>query len=394
MEIKTENKKNRIVVEMSFDKKEWDGAVDATYKKNAGKFKVQGFRTGKAPRKIIEQQYGSGIFMQDTIHELFSAELGKFLDRNPQIHLADYPHLDFGFNKEGGIKMVAICDTDPEVKLGKYTGLEIDKTEIKIGDKEVDGYIGRIRESRVKQVAADKGYKIADGDIAVIDFAGSVDGGYFEGGTAKNYELIIGSHSFIDNFEEQLVGLQAGAKKDVMVRFPENYGVKELAGKSAKFEVTVKNILRKELPAIDDNFAKEVSEFDNLADYKKDIKKRLTDGAKAQAKMADEEKLFQRIVDGASVEIPDKMVEQHLDSIMEDMESRLKGQGATLEQYAGYMGMTAAEMRAKQKPAAQTQVKMRLVIDAIVDKEGLHDKNRQKQFEKAREFLTKNNKMI
>jgi trigger factor len=228
----------------------------------------------------------------------------------------------------------------------------------------------------------------------VIDFAGSADGEYFEGGTGKNYELAIGSHSFIDNFEDQLVGLTIGDNKDVNVKFPADYGVKKLAGKAAKFEVTVNNILRKELPPVDDNFAKEVSEFNTLAEYRADIKKRLTEGADSQSKIADEEKMFQTIVDGADVDIPDKMVEWHLNEMMEDLEHRLSHQGATLEQYAGYLGTTVEKLREEQKPIAKNQVKMRLVLDTIIDKENLHDKDREKQFKKLQEFLSKNNKLV
>jgi trigger factor len=394
MQIKTENKKNELVVEMAFDKTEWSDAVDTVYKKNCGKYKVQGFRNGKAPRKIIEQQYGEGIFIEDAIHKLFAESFEKFLDDNPKIHLADYPHLDFGATDDGGIKMVAVCETDPLVKLGAYTGLEIKKTEIKVGEKEIDEYLNRMRESRVKQIAADKDYRIANGDIAVIDFAGSVDGNYFEGGTAKNYELEIGSHSFIDNFEEQLLGQKIGDKKDINVKFPENYGVKELAGQPAKFETTVNNILRKELPTVDDDFAKEVSEFNNLADYKKDIKKQMTDRAAAQSDLADEEKLFAVITAGAKVEIPDKMVEHHLDEIMEDMEHNMSHQGASLELYAEYMGTTVEKLREERREGAKQQVKMRLVMDAIIDKENFNDKDRQKQFKNLQEFLAKNNKIV
>jgi trigger factor len=394
MKIKTNKQKNQIVVDMTFDKTEWDTAVDAVYKKSGGKFKVAGFRNGKAPRKIIEQQYGETVFTQDAVHELFAKSFEDFLNENPKIHLADYPHLDFDFTDDGGINMVAACDIDPQVTLGKYTGLEIKKTEIAIGDSEVDDYVNRMRESRAKQIAAGKDYKIAKGDIAVIDFAGSVDGKYFDGGTAKNYELEIGSHSFIDNFEDQLIGLKIGDGKDVNVKFPDNYGVKELAGQPAKFEVTVNNILRKELPTVDDNFAKEVSEFDNLADYRADAKKRMAENAAEQAKIADEEKLFAAIVGNASVEIPDKMTERHLDEMMEDIAHRLSHQGATLETYAQYLGTTVEKMREQQKENAKQQVKMRLVIDAIIDKENLNDKDREKQFKNLQEFLSKNNKMV
>jgi trigger factor len=394
MEIKAENKNNELILTMVFDKAEWESAVDTAYKKTAGKYKIQGFRNGKAPRKMIEQQYGAGIFTEEAINGLFTKPFEKYLDENPKVRLADYPHLDFDFTKDGGIKIIVSCVTEPEVKLGQYTGLEVKKTEMTVGDEEVDKYIERIRESRAKQVAADKGYKIAVGDIAVIDFAGSVDGEYFEGGTAKNYELHIGDGKFIDNFEEQLIGLTIGDQKEVNVKFPDNYGAENLKGKSAKFEVTVNNILKRILPAVDDEFVKEIGEFTNLADFKKDVKKRMQDAANTQSKTADEEKLLAMVADGAAANIPDVMVERHLDEVMGDMEHELSHQGATLEQYAQYMNTTVEQMRQQQKKYAAAQVKVRLVMDAIIDKEGLHDKDRRKQFDKLREFLSKNNKIV
>jgi trigger factor len=394
MQIKTENEKSRIIVKMSFDKAEWDKAVNEVYKKNGEKYKVKGFRSGKVPRKIIEQQYGAEVFVEDAVHKLFTETFEKYLSDNPKIHIADYPHLDFGMSDDGGINMVATCDTDPKVTLGAYTGLEIKKNEIKISETDIDEYIAHIRESRAKQIAADKDYKIADGDLAVIDFAGSIDGKYFDGGTAKNFELEIGSHSFVDNFEEQLIGHKIGDSKDVKVKFPEDYRAKEYAGKQAKFEVTINNILRKELPAIDDNFAKEVSEFDNLSDYKSDIKKQMTEKADAQSKLINEDKLFDKVSENAKVEVPDKMVEQQCEVLMEELEHSLSHQGATLEMYAKYLNKTPEQLREDSKAAAYKQVKMRLVVDAIVDKENLYDKDRPNQFKKVQEFLSKNNKFV
>jgi trigger factor len=391
MEIKTESKKDRIVVTMTFNKPEWDTAIDTAYKKTASKYTVQGFRAGKAPRKMIEQQYGENIFTEEAIHGLFTNNFEKFLNENKKIRLTDYPHLDFNLAKDGGINLIVTCDIEPEVRLGKYTGLEIEKTEIKVDDKDAEEYLNRMRETRAKQVAADKDYKIANGDIAVIDFKGSVDGKYFEGGEDKNHELEIGSGSFIDNFEDQLIGLKIGDAKDVFVTFPKEYHAENLKGAKAKFEVKVNNILRKVLPVIDDQFAKEVSEFNTLAEFKTDIKNKMREQAVKQAELADGDKLFNVIVDNASVDIPDIMVEKHLDEVMDDMEQKLKAQGAGLEMYAGYRGTTVEKMRAEQKQIAARQVKMRLVMDAIIEKEGLTDKERHKQFDKLNEFLKNNN---
>lgn len=387
MDKKTTKQKNQATVVMTFNKEEWENAIESAYKKNAGKYKVAGFRAGKAPRKMVEQQYGAGIFVEDAIQELFANNFGD------ELKLIDYPHIDFEFTADGGLKLTAKCDVEPEVTLGQYTGLEIKKTEVKVGDKEVNDYLGRLQATRAKQVAADKEHAVANGDIAVIDFKGSVDGKYFEGGTAKNYELEIGSHSFIDNFEDQLVGMKMGESRDVNVTFPANYHVEDLKNAKAKFEVTLNNIMIKEMPALDDEFAKEVSEFDNMKDFKADILKKLTEQATKQAEYADEEKLFEKIMDNAKVEIPDKMIHDYAHAMIHDMEHKLAAQGASLEMYAQFMGTTVEKIHDEQHEIAAKQVKMRLVMDAIVEKKHLSDKNRQKQFDNLTIFLKRENKI-
>lgn len=387
MDKKITKQKNQATVEMTFTKEEWEVANENAYKKNASKYKVAGFRAGKAPRKMVEQQYGAGIFIEDAVQDLFAANFGD------ELKLIDYPHLDFDFTADGGIKLTAKCDIEPEVTLGQYTGLEIKKTEVKVGDKDVDAYLNRLQATRAKQVAADKEHAVANGDIAVIDFKGSVDGKYFEGGTAQNYELEIGSHSFIDNFEDQLVGMKIGESRDVNVTFPENYHVEDLKKAKAKFEVTLHNIMIKEMPALDDQFAKEVSEFDNIKDFKADILKKLTEQATKQAEYADEEKLFEKIMDNAKVEIPDKMIHDYAHAMIHDMEHKLAAQGATMEMYAQFMGTTVEKIHDEQHEIAAKQVKMRLVMDAIVEKEHLSDKDRQKQFNNLTIFLKGRNKI-
>ncbi len=387
MDKKITKQKNQATVEMTFTKEEWEVANENAYKKNASKYKVAGFRAGKAPRKMVEQQYGAGIFIEDAVQDLFATNFGD------ELKLIDYPHLDFDFTADGGIKLTAKCDIEPEVTLGQYTGLEIKKTEVKVGDKDVDAYLNRLQATRAKQVAADKEHAVANGDIAVIDFKGSVDGKYFEGGTAQNYELEIGSHSFIDNFEDQLVGMKIGESRDVNVTFPENYHVEDLKKAKAKFEVTLHNIMIKEMPALDDQFAKEVSEFDNIKDFKADILKKLTEQATKQAEYADEEKLFEKIMDNAKVEIPDKMIHDYAHAMIHDMEHKLAAQGATMEMYAQFMGTTVEKIHDEQHEIAAKQVKMRLVMDAIVEKEHLSDKDRQKQFDNLTIFLKGRNKI-
>lgn len=387
MDKKVTKKNNAATVVMTFNAQEWNDAVDRAYQKNASKYKVAGFRAGKAPRKMIEQQYGAGIFMEDAVQDLFASNFGN------DLKLIDYPHLDFDFTADGGIKLTATCALEPEVTLGKYTDLTIKKTAVNVGDKDVNEYLTRLQQSRAKQVAAPQDHALANSDIAVIDFKGSVDGKYFEGGTAQNYELEIGSHSFIDNFEDQLIGMAAGASRDVFVTFPKEYPVKELQNAKAKFEVTLHNILVKQLPAIDDTFAKEVSEFDNLKDFKADLLQKLTEQATKQAEYADEEKLFEAIAANAKVDIPDQMIHNHAHAMIHDMEHQLQSQGATMEAYAQYLGTTVEKIHAEQHELAAKQVKMRLVMDAIIEKEKLSDKDRQKQFDNLTIFLKRRNKI-
>ena len=387
MDKKVTKKNNEATVVMTFDKKEWDAAVDRAYQKNASKYKVAGFRAGKAPRKMIEQQYGAGIFMEDAVQDLFAANFGN------DLKLIDYPHLAFDFTADGGLKLTATCELEPEVTLGKYTDLTIKKTAVNVGEKDVTEYLTRLQQSRAKQVAAAKDHKVANGDIAVIDFKGSVDGKYFEGGTAQNYELEIGSHSFIDNFEDQLIGMAAGESRDVLVTFPKQYPVADLQNAKAKFEVTLHNILVKELPTLDDQFAKEVSEFDNLKDFKADLLKKMTEQATKRAEYEDEEKLFEAIAANAKVDIPDKMIHDHAHAMIHDMEHQLASQGATMEAYAQYLGTTVEKIHDEQHELAAKQVKMRLVMDAIIEKEKLSDKDRQKQFDNLTIFLKRRNKI-
>ena len=387
MDKKVTKKNNEATVVMTFDKKEWEAAVDRAYQKNASKYKVAGFRAGKAPRKMIEQQYGAGIFMEDAVQDLFAANFGN------DLKLIDYPHLDFDFTADGGIKLTATCELEPKVTLGKYTDLTIKKTAVNVGEKDVKEYLTRLQQSRAKQVAAAKDHKVANGDIAVIDFKGSVDGKYFEGGTASNYELEIGSHSFIDNFEDQLIGMAAGESRDVLVTFPKQYPVADLQNAKAKFEVTLHNILVKELPTLDDQFAKEVSEFDNMKDFQADLLKKMTEQATKRAEYEDEEKLFEAVAANAKVDIPDKMIHDHAHAMIHDMEHQLQSQGATMEAYAQYLGTTVEKIHEEQHELAAKQVKMRLVMDAIIEKEKLSDKDRQKQFDNLTIFLKRRNKI-
>jgi len=354
-------------IEFKFSAAEITAAEQKAFEKEGGKYTVQGFRKGKAPKRIIEQNYGP-VFSESAIEDLFSTAYIKYLSEHPEVKPIDHPSVDIK-EKDGGMMLTATIDVEPTFTLGKYKGLEIKKTKIEITDKEVDKFLAKTAAERARQIAADKNHKIEMGNIAVIDFSGFVDGKQFDGGTAQNHQLEIGSHSFIDTFEEQLVGHKIGDKIDVNVTFPAEYHAKELAGAKALFKVEVRNILVKHLPAIDDKLAKEASEFNTLDEFKKDIKNRLETQAIAEVKREDENALLKTVVGQTKIEIPAKMTEQQLGYIMHDLEQKLGG--VSVQQYAQYIGMPFEQFVEMQRAQAEMGVKSRLVFDAIITKEKL-----------------------
>lgn len=370
MEYKLIKKAESQQIDLVFSKEEWITAIENAYREEAGKYNVQGFRKGKAPRKVIEQNYGQGVFRETAIDKLFRPAYIKVLKENPDIKPVGHPSLDIN-EKEDGLEICCTVDVEPKFTLGKYTGLEIKMAKTTVTEKDVNAYLAKIQQSRARQLAADKNYKIKKGDVAVIDFVGSVDGVEFEGGAAKNHELEIGSHSFIDTFEEQLIGAKIGGKLDVNVKFPKEYHAKNLADKPALFKVEIRNILIKELPAIDDNLAKEASEFQTLAEYKKDILNRLEQQAAAETARMNENKLLQTVAEQTKINVPQKMIDSQYKNLMMDFEHRLRHQGLNLDVYINYLGITKEEFEKRQREQAKMGVHSRLVFDAIIEKESL-----------------------
>jgi len=424
MNYNIEKKKDSFEIKMTFTGGEWDDALNKAYKKGAGRFKVPGFRGGKVPRKVIENNYGETIFHEDGISELFLPAYNKVMSENDHINPIDYPSIDFNFIEEG-IEIIAIIDILPEFKIGKYTGLEVQKAELKVAEKEVDNYLEQLRKSRARQVDAKDGHKIVNGDVATIDFVGSVDGVEFPGGRGENYELEIGSNSFIDTFESQLIGKRVGDVVNVNVTFPKQYHAEELAGKPALFVVTINKIMQKELPTLDDAFAKDVSEFETMAEFKADSKKRIEDKAKKEVEQENENRLIKKVVEQTKLELPEKMVERQLDHMLDMMASRLAQQGLSMEMYAQYTGTSIDTIRDQQRGEAENVIRTRLIIDEIVRKEkievtdkeidakidelvaatggkksGFSTKERMDylrqdiRFSKVVDFLTKNNKFV
>lgn len=369
---KLENKNLQLTLEL--DIKEWNALVDESYNKNKGKFKVEGFRAGKAPRKIIEGMYGPEVFFEDAILVGFNKHYNEILDKDKSIEPIDSPDIRVEKLDENGIVIVAEIPVKPEVKLGAYKGLKVNVTPREITDKDVDAELKQAQLQNARLV--EKEGPIAKGDTANIDFKGSIDGEYFEGGTAEGFDLEIGSKSFIDTFEDQLVGVKAGEEKDVLVTFPKNYHAENLKGKPAKFEVKVNAVKVKELPEINDEFASNVSEFETLEEYKKHIKEHLAEHAEEDAKVQTENEIIDKILEGMTVEIPDILVERELDGMMKDMEYRLMYQGATLEQYAEYTNQTVEKIRESGRESAIKSVKIRLALQEIVKVEKIEVKEK------------------
>ena len=362
---KLENKNMALTID--FDHDEWEALVEASYNKNKGQYKVEGFRQGKAPRKMIEKVYGFEVFFEDAISEGFNKHYIEILDKEKSIDPIDSPDLRVTKLDKTGITIVAEIPVKPEVKMGAYTGLKVNVEVKPVTDEDVENELKRVQIQNTRLV--EKETAIENGDVANIDFKGSVNGEYFDGGTAEGFDLEIGSHTFIEGFEDQLVGLKAGDSKDVLVKFPDNYQAENLAGKDAKFECKVNAVKSKVLPEINDELASNVSEFETLAEYKEHIKEHLAHHKEEDAKVQTENLILEKIVEGMEVEIPEVMLERELDAMMQDMEYRLMYQGANLETYAKYLNTTVEAIREERRTEAIKSVKIRLALQEILKNE-------------------------
>lgn len=362
---KLENKNVALTIDL--DHAEWEKLVEDSYNKNKGKYKVEGFRQGKAPRKMIEKMYGTEVFFEDAISEGFNNHYVEILDKETQIDPIDSPDLRVTKLDKTGITIVAEIPVKPEVKMGKYKGLKVNVEPKAVTDEDVENELKRVQVQNTRLVEKDG--EVVVGDVVNLDFKGSVNGEYFEGGTAEGFDLEIGSHTFIEGFEDQLVGTKAGDSKDVLVKFPENYQAENLAGKDAKFECKINAVKTKVLPEINDELASNVSEFETLEEYKAHIREHLGEHAKEDAKIKTENEILDKIVAGMTVEIPEVMIGRELDAMMQDMEYRLMYQGANLEAYAKYLGTTVEEIRNQRKDEAVKSVKIRLALQEILKNE-------------------------
>ena len=365
---KMEKNMAKLTIEVSAE--ELDKAMQNAYLKARGKISIPGFRKGKAPRKMIEQMYGKGIFLEDAANALIPEHYSKALEEC-DLEIVSQPEIDVTQAEPGkAFIFTAEVAVKPEVTLGEYKGVEVPKSETEVTDEDIDAEIKKEQEKNSRTVTVeDRGAE--NGDITTIDFEGLVDGVAFEGGKGTDYPLTLGSGSFIPGFEDQLVGAKAGNHVEVNVTFPEEYQAAELAGKAAVFQCDVKKVETKELPELDDDFAQDVSEFDTLAEYREDVKKNLTEKKEKEARAAKENAAVAKAIENAEMEIPDAMINTQVRQMMNDFASRMQSQGLTMEQYFQFTGMTAEKMQEEMKPQALKRIQTRLVLEKIAETENI-----------------------
>ena len=359
--------KNKVKLTFSVDAARFEEGMQYSYNKNKSNIAVQGFRKGKAPRKLIEAQYGKAVFYDDAINFVMPEAYETAVKEN-NLDVVSRPEIDVTAIDENGVSFTAEVYTKPEVKLGDYKGLKYTKMDEEPTDEEIDAELKKEQEKNARIVTVTD-RPVQNGDIATIDFKGFMDGEAFEGGEGKDFDLEIGSHSFIDTFEDQLVGKNVGDDVEVNVTFPENYGQASLAGKPAKFEVEIKDIKVKELPELNDEFVQDTTEFENLNEYKKEIAGKLIVAKKQQAKNKMEEDLVTALVEGCEMDVPQVMIDNDIDMKIEDFSRNIQSQGLSLDVYLQYMGQTVESMREAYRPMSEKQVKARLALEAVANAE-------------------------
>ena len=363
---KLEKNMAKLTIEVSAE--ELDKAMEKAYQKQKSRISLPGFRKGKAPRKMIESMYGKGVFMEDAVNSLVPQEYSKAI-ADCDLEIVSQPEINVT-QMEPGKALIFTADvaTKPEVTLGDYKGVEVPKTEIAVTDEEVDAEVKKEQDKNSRTVVVED-RAAANGDITTIDFEGFVDGVAFDGGKGSDYALTLGSGTFIPGFEDQLVGANAGDHVEVKVTFPEEYQAKELAGKEAVFQCDVKKIETKEVPELDDEFAKDVSEFDTLAEYKEDVKKNLTEKKEKEARTAKENAAVDKAIENAQMDIPDLMIQTQCRQMMDDFARRMQQQGLSMDQYFQFTGQSMDKMMEDMKPQALKRIQTRLVLEKIAETE-------------------------
>ena len=369
MKVTSVEKKEKSTVELTIqvEADQFEAAVQKVYLKNRGRINVPGFRKGKAPRKIIEGMYGTGVFYDDAVNDVYPGAYEQAV-KEQGLDDVGYPKVEVVEVGKDGLTFKALVSVRPEVKLGEYKGLTAPKEEVKVTEEDIDGELKPYIDRATRLVSVQR--EARKGDTAVIDFEGFDNGTPFEGGKGENYELKLGAGMFVPGFEEQVIGMETGEEKDLDITFPEDYHA-DLAGKAVVFHVKVNEVKEPQPPEVDDEFAKDVSEFETLAEFRKSLGDKLLERKEAQAKADFENAVLEQLVENMECEIPDGMVERQTDQLMEDYAMRLRSQGITLDNYMSMMGMTPEAMRASAKPSALKQVQIELALTAVAEAEKL-----------------------
>ncbi|MCD8082739.1 MAG: trigger factor [Clostridiales bacterium] len=371
MSLQVENlEKNMAKLTVEVTAEEFGKALTAAYKKNRSRFNIPGFRKGKAPQVMVEKYYGVGVLYEDAIQEALdqsypdaAQESGLDIVSRPEIAIVQVEKgKPFIYTAEVAVK--------PEVTLGEYKGIEVERAKPEVTDEDIEAELKKVQDQNSRLVTVSD-RPVQSGDEVTIDFEGMIDGEPFEGGKAEDYSLLIGSHSFIDTFEDQLIGKNAGESAEVEVTFPEEYHAAELAGKPATFHVLVKEIRAKELPELNDEFAGEVSEFETLDEYKADLRAKLAEKKQAQATAENEDNVLRKVVENATMDIPEPMIDQRIREMVDEYGSRLQSQGITLDQYLQFTGSSLDSLKEQMRPSAETRIRTRLVLEAVAKAEGI-----------------------
>lgn len=370
MSVKVTKKENsKVELEFVVSKERFNEALDEAFKKNSSKFKIAGFRNGKVPRSVVEKMYGEGVMYDEAFNIVADEEYVKAVTEN-NLEVVSHPEVEIkAIGKDKDLEFTVVVYVKPEIELKQYKGLEIEKVETEVTDADVEHELGHVQDKNARIVT--KEGAVEDGDIAVIHFEGFLDGVAFEGGKAEKYELGIGSHSFIPGFEEQIVGMKSEEEKDINVTFPENYGNTDLAGKEVIFKIKLHEVKKKELPAIDDEFAKDVSEFNTLEEYKADIKEKLKTSKEAQAKAEKETRTMDKLVEQVEVTLPEPMVDHEIEHMVKDFEQNLQYQGLTLDKYLEILNMSMDDLKNQFRDNAVKSIKMNLAMEYVIKAENI-----------------------
>lgn len=374
---------NMVKMTIEVEAAEFDAATKKAYNKKKGSFNLPGFRKGKVPMNVIEKTYGAGVFYEDAANDIMPKAYSDAVDE-AGLDVVSRPEVDVTqIGKGENFIFTATVAVKPEVTLGQYKGLEVDKQTAEVTDEEVDAELKKAQEQNAREITVED-RAVKEGDVITLNYAGTVDGVPFDGGTAQNQKLEIGSHSFIDTFEDQLVGLNIGDEKDVEVTFPEEYHAPELSGKEAVFHVKVLGITEKQLPAIDDDFAQDTTEFDSLEEYKADIRAKLLEGKEERAKVAMQDALVEKAIEGAQMDIPDAMIDSQVEQMVEEFKQRVTYQGLSFEQYLQFTGQDPAAFTENMRPEAVKRIQSTLVLEAIAAAEAIEatDEDLHKEFER------------